>query len=58
MLKIKLQYFYYLMGKADLLQKTLMLEKIESKKKKKKWVERLRWLDNISESEDMNLSKL
>ena len=35
MLKIKLQYFYYLMGKADLLQKTPMLEKIESKKKKK-----------------------
>ena len=36
MLKIKLQYFYYLMGKADSLQKTPMLEKIESKKKKKK----------------------
>ena len=57
MLKMKLQYFDYLMGKADSLQKTLMLGKIERKKKKKR-VERMRWLDNITESENMNLSKL
>ena len=56
MLKMKLQYFDYLMGKADSLQKTLMLGKIERKKKKR--VERMRWLDNITESENMNLSKL
>ena len=53
---MKLQYFDYLMGKADSLQKTLMLGKIERKKKKR--VERMRWLDNITESENMNLSKL
>ena len=55
---MKLQYFDYLMGKADSLQKTLMLGKIERKKKKKKRVGRKRWLDNITESENMNLSKL
>ena len=53
---MKLHYFDYLMGKADSLQKTLMLGKIERKKKKR--VERMRWLDNITESENMNLSKL
>ena len=57
MLKMKLRYIDYLMGKADSLEKTLMLGKIE-RKKKKKTVERMRWLDNITESDDMNLSKL
>ena len=56
MLKPKLQYFGHLMGRADSLEKTLMLGK--SKDKRKRGQQRMRWLDSITESMDMNLSKL
>ena len=56
MLKLKLQYFSHLMRKADSLEKTLMLGKIEGKRIK--GCQRMRRLDNITDSMDMNLSKL
>ena len=56
MLKLKLQYFGHLMQRADSLEKTLMLGKIEGKRRRR-W-ERMRWLDSITDSVDMNLSKL
>ena len=56
MLKLKLQYFGLLMRRADLLEKTLMLGKIEGKRRSR-W-QRLRWLDSITDSMDVNLSKL
>ena len=56
MLKLKLQYFGHLMRRADSLEKTLPLEKIEDKRKKG-W-QRMRWLDSITDSMDMNSSKL
>ena len=56
MLKLKLLYFGHLMGRADSLEKTLMLRKIESKRRRGK--QKVRWLDSIPDSVDMNLSKL
>ena len=55
-LTLKLQYFGYLMQRADSLEKTLMLGKIEARRRKGKW--RMIWLDGITGSMDMNLSKL
>ena len=55
-LKLKLQYFDHMMQRADLLEKTLMLGKIEDKRRG--GLQRMRWLDSITDSIDMNLSKL
>ena len=55
MLKLKLQYFGYLMQRTDSLEKTLMLGKIEGRRKRGQ--QRMRWLDGITDSTDMNLSK-
>ena len=56
MLKLKLQYFGHLMRRADSLEKTLMLGKIEGRRRRGQ--QRMRWLDIISDSVDMSLGKL
>ena len=56
MLKVKLQYFGHLMQRADSFEKTLMLGKIEGRRRRGR--QRMRWLDDITDSRDMNLSEL
>ena len=56
MMKLKLQYFGHLIGKTDSLENTLMLGKVEGRRRRGQ--QRLRWLDGITDSMDMNFSEL